>query len=274
MRLVFHLLLTSLLVSCSTRSSLNTNYPENKKVTISSVPFITQDEYQCGPASLAMVFQHLGKRVTATEVSSQVFSPGRKGSLQIDMISSVRRHGLISTPLNTLDEIFAEIDEGNPVLILQNLALDWFPRWHYAVVLGYDHQTSEMILHSGRSANLRMSYFTFEKTWKRAKNWGLVIVNPGKIPVSAEELDLLKSSAHLEKVNLLKEAAASYQAILRKWPKSMGAMIGLGNVYYTQKYYVHSVNILKRALEIYPDSDAVLNNYSIAKEALVRITKK
>jgi ABC-type bacteriocin/lantibiotic exporter with double-glycine peptidase domain len=274
MQLVLILLLTIVMSSCSTRSSVSRNHAIVNKIEINSVPFIAQEDYQCGPASLAMIFNHLGKKTTASELSSQVFTPGRKGSLQTDIITSVRRHGLISTPLNTVEELLREIEQGNPVLILQNLAFDWFPRWHYAVVIGYDYKNSEIILHSGESAKLRLSFFTFEKTWKRAKSWGLVIVVPGEIAASADELEILKASAHLEESNFLKEAASSYQAILKKWPNSLGALIGLGNIYFTQKDYKNSVAILEIAVKKYPDSDVVLNNYSLARDALATLSKK
>ncbi|WVM93376.1 hypothetical protein ULG90_05290 [Halopseudomonas pachastrellae] len=53
-----------------------------------------------------------------------------------------------STRAGELDAILRELDDGNAVLVMQNLAFDWYPQWHYAAV-GYDLNTRELILHSG-----------------------------------------------------------------------------------------------------------------------------
>jgi len=60
--------------------------------------------------------------------------------------------------------------------VLQNLALDWVPMWHYAVVVGYDLAADEIVLRSGRTKRQVMAMPTFERTWKRSRFWAMVTV--------------------------------------------------------------------------------------------------
>ena len=55
--------------------------------TIKGVPFVLQEKDSCGPASLAMVMAYAGKPIPVDTLASQVFTPGKKGTLQ--SISSV-----------------------------------------------------------------------------------------------------------------------------------------------------------------------------------------
>src|SRR5919198_4728293 len=105
---------------------------------LESVPFVPQAEYQCGPASLAMVLAWIGKPVRPAELAGQVYSLARQGSLPGDMTGAARRHGLVAYPISTLRDVVSEVAAGNPVIVLQNLGSSDRPRWHYAVVVGYD----------------------------------------------------------------------------------------------------------------------------------------
>ncbi|MFN3565842.1 MAG: hypothetical protein ACK4V1_07650, partial [Burkholderiaceae bacterium] len=49
---------------------------------IDSVPFFAQDEYQCGPASLAMALAAGGVATTPEALKPYVYLPARAGSLQ------------------------------------------------------------------------------------------------------------------------------------------------------------------------------------------------
>jgi hypothetical protein len=49
---------------------------------IASVPFFPQDEYQCGPAALAMVLAWSGLNVEPAELTEKVYTASLKGSLQ------------------------------------------------------------------------------------------------------------------------------------------------------------------------------------------------
>jgi len=81
------------------------------------------------------------------------------------------------------------------VIVFQNLGLPWYPRWHYAVVIGYDLPRREVLLHSGPEARKVTSMRLFELTWEWGKNWGVVVLPPEKLPATAEEELLVRALA-------------------------------------------------------------------------------
>ena len=77
--------------------------------------------------------------VTPDELVSQTYLPGRRGSLQLELIAAARRHQRIPYVLDPdAAALFAELDAGHPVLVLQDLGVGPLHVWHYAVVIGYE----------------------------------------------------------------------------------------------------------------------------------------
>jgi Peptidase_C39 like family len=123
---------------------------------IIDVPFFAQEAYQCGPASLAMVLNHAGFSAMPDALTDQVYIPARQGSVQVEMLAAARRNGALAYELaQQPSDLLAEVAAGNPVLVLQNLAFNWYPRWHYAVVFVHirAHLGSQCALgHAGHAA--------------------------------------------------------------------------------------------------------------------------
>jgi len=80
---------------------LKENRPRDLPVRaeLKEVPFFAQEEYQCGPAAIAMAMNAAGASVTPEQMVEQVYLPARKGSLQIEMLVAPRQHGFITYEL-------------------------------------------------------------------------------------------------------------------------------------------------------------------------------
>jgi ABC-type bacteriocin/lantibiotic exporter with double-glycine peptidase domain len=152
------------------------------RADVSGVPFFAQEELQCGPAALAMALGWSGLPVTPAELAPQVYTEERQGSLQLSVVSAARRAGRLAVQIRGLRELFAELAAGNPVIVLQNLGLDWWQVWHYAVAVGYDLEKSVVILSGGARERRELPLSTFERTWRRAGEWGLVVTPPDRPP--------------------------------------------------------------------------------------------
>lgn len=240
---------------------LTSDYPQlPPRVEIPGVPFFAQEEYQCGPASLAMVLQWSGVRVIPSDLIPQVYTPERKGSLQGNIIGAVRRHKRLAYEIYGRDCLVREVSAGHPVLVLQNLGIKWIPRWHYAVVVGYDLENGQVILHSGRNAHRRVGFRTFENTWKRAKNWGLVALPPDQMPACVDELPFLKAAQGLQQAGALSEAVTAYQNAARRWPHSSQAYFALGNALYASQQLAEAAAAFGRACEVDPANGPAFNN--------------
>lgn len=239
-----------------------------EKVEIVGVPFIQQEANACGPATLAMALQWAGHNTTPEKLMSQVYSENQKGSLQSDMISASRRQGLLAVPIEGLSALLKEIEAGHPVIVFENLGVSWLPQWHYAIVFGYNLNEKKLLMHSGPNAYKEEDMSEFELSWRLGNYWGLVVLPADELAATADELAHASAASALENLGLLEEAQKSYRAILRRWPQSLPAYVGLGNIFYQQKQYRASVSYLSKAKQVAPQSATVLHNLELARMAL------
>ena len=200
------------------------------RASIEGVPFHAQREYQCGPASLAMMLNSQGVDVTVDTLIPQVFIPEREGSVQPEMLATTRRHGLIPFVLNnTFDALLIEIAAGNPVVVMQNLSLPAWPMWHYAVAIGYDRETDEMILHSGEEAERIESFRRFDATWARSDRWAFVALPPGQLPEAIGAFRALDAIASYEQVQGPQAALPAWKTLVARFPTTAMGHFALGN---------------------------------------------
>lgn len=263
--------LTSIISGCSSlprqSDALAEAPPKHLPLTheIPHVPFVNQAEGHCGPASLAMAFQFHGKQVTAEEVAAKSLTPGAKGTFQSDMLGASRRFGMLAVPIAGFEALLTEVAANHPVVIFENLGLSWAPQWHYAVVHGYDIPRREIKLHSGPDASKLESFKVFENSWKLSDHWALVVLRPGELSASASEVAHVAAIAQLEQAGMKEEARASYEAVLTKWPESLAASVGLGNIAYSKKDLQNAVLHLRRAVTHHPSSAIAWHNLATAE---------
>ena len=264
-RLIADLLFLTLCITLSGCSLTPTDYfiqsnERPSKAVIDDVPFFAQDELQCGPASLAMVLNWSGVAVEPSDLTPEVFTPGLKGSLQSALMGSARRHGRIAYPIAGIDALMTEISAGHPVIVLVNLGFSWYPKWHYAVVIGYDQSQKEIILHSGLTAGEVLSFWTFNNIWKRSEYWGLLILPPDRLPRVVEEDKWLTAVAGLENAGQWQAAATGYASALNRWDSSFIAWMGLGNSKYNLGEFNSSANAFHQATRLQPANGMAYNN--------------
>ncbi len=224
------------------------------------VAFFPQERYQCGPAALAMALDATGYRITPEDLVSQVYTPERQGSLQPAMISATRRHGRVAYPIHGLDALIEELEDGRPVVVLQNLGLGWIPQWHYAVVIGLDPEKKQVRLHSGTTPHHRMALRTFMNTWRRADTWGLAVVTPEEIPATADPDGWVSAVSGLESAGRPTEAASGYLTGISRWPDHVPSWFGLGNAMYAAGSADRARLAWQQAIAIDPDYALAWNN--------------
>ena len=260
----FFLLATLLASGCAslhTDRILATAEVLPEPVELTTVPFFPQEEYQCGPAALATVLNWSGVNVTPAELAPQVYLPERRGSLQLELIGAARRHGRIPYVLQPqLESLLAEVSSGNPVLILQNLSLPWYPKWHYAVVVGFDLKRDRVVLRSGPIERHEVPFKVFERTWRRSHYWALVILPPDRLPFTAEEIPYVQAVAPLERLARWPDTMLAYATALTRWPKSLAARMGLGNSRYALGDVHGAEEAFRQAAQDHPDAGVAFNN--------------
>jgi hypothetical protein len=232
-----------------------------ERAELQTVPFYPQEDYQCGPAALAMVLSANGKPVDPAVLKPQVYLPDRHGSLQIEMLASARRNGFVALELRPeLAGVFAEIASGHPVIVLQNLAFDWYPLWHYAVAVGYDLEAQHITLRSGRDRRVELPLDVFDKSWRGGGRWAMLALPPDVLPASVAEAEYAKAVAKLERTGQTVAAAEAYRSALNRWPDNLVALIGLGNIRYAAGDLGGAERSFRRAAKTHPTSTAAHNN--------------
>jgi tetratricopeptide (TPR) repeat protein len=230
-----------------------------RQVELKNVPFFPQLDYQCGPAALATALDSFGANVTPEQLVPEVYLPERKGSLQIEMLAAPRRHGMVSYLLAPrFVDMMKEVAAGNPVVVLQNLGLS--DGWHYAVVVGYDYDTGDLLMRSGIAEREQLNFAVHEFVWARSGYWAMVALPPDRIPVTADEERWLAAIAALERTGDARSARTAYETFLNRWPDNVNASVGLANAYHTLGDLPAAEKVLREAVRRAPDSVVALNN--------------
>jgi tetratricopeptide (TPR) repeat protein len=205
------------------------SYPPAAAPPRLAVPYIPQDDFQCGPAAVAMVMAYSGAAVPLATLTSEIYSPALRGSLQPALLAAGRRHGWLAWEIPAFDAILQEVAAGRPVIILQNRGLTWSPVWHYAVVVGFDAARELIYLNSGREEQRAVATRTVRKTWERGGSWGLLLLPPGALPVAADPDRLLAALVGLERSDAV-AARPGYAAAVARWPAHAGLATAYGNL--------------------------------------------
>ena len=217
------------------------------QAAVTGVPFYPQDKYYCGPASLAMMLTWAGIPANQDDIATQIYTPGRLGTLPLDILAGARRNGALAVEVSSLHDMLAELAAGNPVMVFQNLGLQIWPQWHFAVAVGYALPEENLVLHSGLDPQRITNLNAFERTWDRADYWAITVTSPDHLPAQATETAVLKAAAGLERAEQYAAAISAYKAIPGRWPKSIIARMGLGNTEFKLGNYAAATAAFREA---------------------------
>ena len=201
-----------------------------------------------------------GVAVHPDDLSSKIYLPGREGSLQLELVAAVRQYGRIPYAIEgDLPAIIAEIKAGRPVLVLQNLGLEFIPVYHYAVVIGVQPD-NKIVLRSGTDRRRLMAAGDFLESWKRADSWGLILLKPGELPENPDPARYLRAVSSFEILGNDEPATEAYRAAVSLWPENQMALFALGNTYLRLQNYNQAESVFRRLLKVHPDHVGAANN--------------
>jgi tetratricopeptide (TPR) repeat protein len=251
------------LAACTTHR-LQEAQAAQSRVEISRTPFFPQSDHHCGPAALATVLAASGADTTPAALANEVYLPGRRGSLQAELLASARRHERVAYVLDpSLESLLAELGRDQPVLVLQNFGLASLPLWHYAVVIGYDRERDTFLLRSGRHARERLAAARFLGTWRRAGNWGFIALRSGELPAEGTPSHFLEAVDALDAQGDHQAVTASYEAAVRRWPAEPLAWLALGNNHTMLGQNSAAESAYRELLRLAPDNLPARNNLAL-----------
>ncbi len=151
------------------------------------------------------------------------------------------------------------LTDGHPLLIMQNVGLGFAPVWHFAVVIGFHRADDVFILRTGAHRRQEMSSVKFERRWRLADYWAVVLLAPDDFPVWLEQRQYEEQLALMER-QWQSRMSRIYHRMLSRWPESSMAMLGLGNSAYSGGDLQTAAAYYERIISTNEAPVAALNN--------------
>jgi hypothetical protein len=239
------------------------------------VPYLPQTDALCGGAATAMVFRYWGD----AHADVQEFAPlvdRRAGGIATDALTAaVASRGWRTSRVDgSLEALGARIHDGQPVVVLLPDRAD---RYHYVVVIGVSD--AAVVVHDpawGPSRTIRAA--DFERAWKAAAFWSLLILPPAKptgtaarapdpetpvVTSAAEPADAcdVRLNRALDEIRAegLDRADALLGEVRSECPAAPGPIRELSGVRFAQRRWNDAAALAREVLRHNPDDEYALD---------------
>lgn len=142
--------------------------------------FPQSENYDCGPAVLRMIFEHLGRDYSEEKLIKLCNAIPKKGTTHEDLIKEVENEGFRHREMENahIKNILTFLNNGYPVIV--NYINPLSSRGHYSIVIGYDLKEKILIFADpSNGADFTMHEDEFLKMWhsgtENTKRWLLII---------------------------------------------------------------------------------------------------
>lgn len=187
--------------------------------------------------------------------------PGREGSFQVEVVAAARAAGRVPYRVDgSLEAVAGELAAGRPVLVLQNLGVSWYPRWHFAVIYALDPVRGVVSLRSGTDREKHSDAAVFLRTWARGGFWGIVVLRPDELPAQPHRERWFSAIADFESAAGASAASTAWRTATRRWPDAPMPWFGLGNVAVATGEPADAEDYYRRALALDPNYVMARNN--------------
>lgn len=221
------------------------------------------DDYWCGPSVLASLLDYHQVTFDYQNLVNQLYTPGKKGTYLHDLKAAARSYKLLPfkgpTDLNTLLQMLAE---GYPVIVLENSAFSWWPRWHYRLLIGYDSTRKRLfsLEDNGSMASIKM--VNFLNAWEKAHNESLLIVPAYQIPTLIEPMEIISEYLAQKELNHLNNADQILQHGMRQHPSHAIIQFTAANNAYDKGHHKQASDLYQIAINSNPDFPEAYINWA------------
>lgn len=207
---------------------------------LNAVPFHAHAVAPGGAESLAMALQAGG-----ADVSPEVLG----AATEDEMLATPYRHGFVSYPAGgSLTALLLEIDAGHPVIVRRTR-----PDRAFLVVVGYDLERNELIVHLPEARAARVPIERFDRDWARSDRWAMVALPPGTVPAAVSPRVALIAIHDFERAVGEPEAAQAWVAATEAWPEQAVAWFARGNAHAARHELVAARDAYLAAVSLAPE---------------------
>lgn len=224
---------------------------------------VAQKSHQCGPAALESVMRHWGKDVQADAITRELYQSGSRGVLNFMLAQYARNSGFWTETGNAdISRLKSWILKDIPVIVMVRTGppLLWVSNYHFVVVKGFDDADQIFYANTGKAETQAIPYLKFEKRWKDAGNWYLIICPPEKVDWELEANEAGDLGFLLEDLNQLEIAEKWYQYSLKKNPEKQVIQFNLANIFLKTRRWDEAEKLYIDLLKEKPEWGPLSNN--------------
>ena len=179
---------------------------------VEGVPFVRQDRFYCGPAAISTVEKFFGEDVEQSGIAEEVFSKSVKGTLTLDIELYARRQGYWSRRTGRdIADLKQWLNRDVPVAVLLQVGPRYLRKYHFIVLVGYSDHDRVFLAHDGARPNALTPFHLFERRWRRAGRWGLVMAPPDKVTWQLDAAGHNDLGVRYEKLGRPQKSLHSYE---------------------------------------------------------------
>ena len=179
---------------------------------VEGVPFVRQDRFYCGPAAISTIEKFFGEDVEQSAIAEEVFAQSVKGTLTLDIELYARRQGYWSRRTGRdIADLKQWLNRDVPVAVLLQVGPRYLRKYHFIVLVGYSDHDRVFLAHDGARPNALTPFHLFERRWRRAGRWGLVMAPPDKVTWQLDAAGHNDLGVRYEKLGRPQKSLHSYE---------------------------------------------------------------
>lgn len=140
------------------------------------VPHRADGTQRGAPAALAAVLSYWGRPTAPAELAEELDRDSFSGAVSVDLQRSAHKRGFSAETIDaTLAQVRQHLDEGRPLLALQESGPLFRRTGRWLVITGYDDFLRAFHVHSGRERDRTVPYDAFFKDWDHTRRAALLV---------------------------------------------------------------------------------------------------
>lgn len=262
--LLLPFLLLGLLGACAAPQTMDLRKapadPATAIVELKSVPLIASSGHDPALTALATMLHYTGRPVDPVQLEAEIAKAEPVADLTLALAEAARRQGRLVYPIGPqLEALLASLQQGYPVLVMQDRGFALLPLRRYGVVVGADRSRERFVIQSGGERQ-EVAFAHFEWTWARAGYLGWLVLDPAALPDTLEPRAVVRELALMQRAGAVAEAEAGFNRAVLNWPEQQAAWVGLASTSMTLGQDERAESVLRELVRRAPDYGPGLNN--------------
>lgn len=187
-----------------------------ERVELNGVPFFAQTAFESAPGAVAIMLSQQNVVTTPGLVAKKMKLPGQELAMEKNLTRVINEHGLLVYLLPPrLADVLEQVSAGYPVLARVDDGISFVSSPRYVVVVGYDRVKQRLLLRSGMSRRLVVSFEDFQSSWAKLGHWAILVQAPAQLPANVDRQRWSSAVDQLEGAGQKLAASTAREALSR-----------------------------------------------------------